>query len=343
MSLIDRVVLALFGDRPDKEAVADQALVDDLTEAIVDIVEPRVRLRTGYRDQLADGVRATIAHLRELGHAVLEPIVLSRAAWSQDPHVRAFFVSPDDVPAFIGHSREAREFFDQHPGCDLAYALLGMKREERRVLAPRMEGGVMRQDVAQTTVGFSRHRLLALAEEQAQTRLQVGRHIVARLTQLVLARIVAVNAQTKDVHLQHAYLGMKLRMLEHGRNGMQALVTDPRQIELQIADVERAFKETAEGETGAKSSVLTMEGYIGHINAVLAHAEQYVRLTRVDMRVDLKGTKVEEPTSEDPVNELELTDLFIGEGLSATIALVRIPRTEMGPKEDLLSQAERFL
>jgi len=30
-----------------------------------------------------------------------------------------------------------------------------MKREEQRVLAPRIEGGVMRQDVAQTTVGFS--------------------------------------------------------------------------------------------------------------------------------------------------------------------------------------------
>ena len=61
------------------------------------------------------------------------------------------------------------------------------------------------------------------------------------------------------------------------------------------------------------------------------------------MRVNLLGFKVDAPTSDEPTNELELTDLYIGEGLRATIALVRIPREELAPKEDLLARAERFL
>src|SRR5262249_47638884 len=151
----DRVVLALFGSSTVTANEADQSLIDDLVESVVDIVEPRVRLRAGYSDKLADAVRTTIAHLRELGRMSLEPITLSPAAWSRDPRVRAFFVSAGDVRTLIGRSDELRELFDSHADCARACALLGMKRQERRVLAPRLEGEVMRQDVAQTTVSFS--------------------------------------------------------------------------------------------------------------------------------------------------------------------------------------------
>ena len=95
----------------------------------------------------------------------------------------------------------------------------------------------MRQDVAQTTVSFSEHRLLAPAADEALTRLDVGRRIVQRLAQLVLARIVAVDQRAKDLHLHQAYLLMKWRMLQRGRDGMQVLTSDPASIEQQIADV----------------------------------------------------------------------------------------------------------
>ena len=136
---------------------------------------------------------------------------------------------------------------------------------------------------------------------------------------------------------------MKRRMLQHGRDGMQALVSDSASIELQIADVDRALKETADSYREAKSSLALLDGYIDHINAVLAHPEQQVGAQRVRMRVNLLGIKVDAPTSDEVVNELDLTDLSIGEGLRATIVFVRIPREELAPKEDLLVQAERFL
>ena len=108
-------------------------------------------------------------------------------------------------------------------------------------------------------------------------------------------------------------------------------------------DVERELKETTEGYLEAKSSLSLLDGYIGHINAVLTNPEQQVGIKRVHMRVNLLGFKVDEPTRDEPTNELELTDLYIGDGQRATIALVRIPREEVAPKEDLLAQAERFL
>ena len=343
MSLLDRVVVALFGGSSDETSVDDRKLIDELIETIVNAVEPRVRMRSGYRAKLAEGARVMLAHLRDQGRVPLAPIVLGRVAWAVDPYVRAFFANAADVTDCISRSHDVRRFFEQNPGCNEAYALLGMKCTERRVLAPRMEGGVVRQEVAQTTVSFSEHRLLAPTADEALTRLEVGRRIVQRLAQLVLARIVAVDQRAKDLALQQAYLVMKRRMLERGRDGMQVLTSDPASIEVQIADVDRALKETTEDYFEAKSSLSLLDGYIGHINAVLTNPEQQVGMKRVHMRLNLLGFKIDGPTSDEPTNELELTDLYIGEGLRAIIALVRIPRDELAPKENLLAQAERFL
>ena len=198
-----------------------------MIEVIVEAVEPRVRLQSGYRAKLAEGARITVAHLRELGRLPLAPIVLSRAAWAVDPYVRSFFGNAAEVTECISRSDDVRRFFEQHPDCNEAHALLGMKCTERQVLAPRMEGGVVRQEVAQTTVSFSEHRLIAPAADEALTRLEVGRRIVERLAQLVLARIVAVEQRAKELAHQQAHLMMKRRLLQGGRNGLQALMIAP--------------------------------------------------------------------------------------------------------------------
>src|SRR5690349_16343221 len=101
---MDRVTRLLFGASSGTGRDIDRKLVSDVTDAIVEAVDPRVKLRSGHRDKLAEGVRLTIAHLRALARESLQPLVLSRAAWSQDPHVRAFFASADDIPACIGRS-----------------------------------------------------------------------------------------------------------------------------------------------------------------------------------------------------------------------------------------------
>jgi len=343
MSLFDRVTRLLFGPSSGADGEAGQQLVWDVTDAMVEAVDPRVRLRTGYRDKLAKGVGVTIAHLRALGRASLQPLTLSRAAWSEDPRLRAFFAAADDIPACIGRSHEVRRFFEQHADGTEAYALLGMQRDERRVLAPRLVEGVMRPDVPQTTVSFSRHRLIAPAADEPGARLEIGMRIMQRLAQRVLARIVAVDQQAKDLELHKAYLAMKLRMLQHGRDGMEGLVGDPAAVEIQIADVQRALKEATVGYREAKGSLATLDGTLGHIDAVLMQPDLHVALVHHRMRVTLLGVKVEAAADDEPALDLELDDLSIGDGFTVTIALARIPRTELPARDGMLAKAERLL
>ena len=342
-SLFERLGSVLFGASGQAASGVDRQLVDETTEAIIEIVEPKVRLRSGYRDKLAAGVNRTISHLRELAQQLpRDPLPLSRQAWADDPHVRAFFAAASDVSVCIGRCDELRQWFDEHPDCAQAHALLGMQHSERQVLAPRLEGNEVRQDVAQTTVSFSGHRLLAPAAEPAQTRQEVGRRIMQRLAQLVLARIAGIGQQTQDLQMRKAQLGVRLRMLRAARDGMQPLVSDGPTIEQQVRDVERELKEIAGDVAEARGTLATLDDYIGHINAVFGEPQSHVTLQRTRMRVSRTGVKVDE-ASGDGADELDLAELSIGEGLRATVAFVRIARDEMPPKEDLLAQAQRAL
>ena len=341
-SLFERVVSGLFGASNKPGDDVDQQLVEETTDVIVDIVEPRVKLRSGYRNKLSGGVRQTIAHLRALARGLPpQALLLSRQAWADDANVRAFFAAAQDVPTCIGRCDELRQFFDDHPDCMEACALLGMQRRERQVLAARLEGDAVRQDVAQTTVGFSEHRLLAPAADLAGSRLEVGRRIVQRLAQLVLARVVAIDEQVQDLQMRKAKLAVRLRMLRAAREGMQPLVSEGLTIEQQIQEVERDMQGTTDDYAAAKAGVATLDGYIDHINAVLEQPHSHVDLQHQHLRVNRMGVKVDRP--DDEADELELAELSIGDGLRATIAFVRIPRDELPPKEDLMAQALRAL
>ncbi|HEY6356354.1 MAG TPA: hypothetical protein VIY30_17870, partial [Burkholderiaceae bacterium] len=256
--MFERVVSALFGSAA-KPSGADRQLIRDMTDAFVETVEPRVRLRSRYREELADNVARTVSHLRELGVQMpSDPVALCRAAWSEDPRIRAFFAAADDVATCIGRSDDVREFFDTHSECTDVYALLGMQRKERTVFAARLEGEVLKQDVQQTTINFSGHRLLAVASDMAQARLEVGRRIIERLAQLALTRILHSEQQVNDLHLRKAMLNTRLRMLRSARDGMAPLVEQGLTIEQQIHDVERDLKETADDYTEARGNVATL-------------------------------------------------------------------------------------
>lgn len=344
-SLFERVTAALFGGHePTADEAAERQLVDDTIEVVVDTVDSRIRMAPGYRQKLEGCVRKCIAYLRQLGGQPLPPILLSRAAWNDDPRLNAFFATADDVPAYLGRSRELRAFFENPGNAEAteAFALLGMKKEERDVFAPKHEGDQIKQDVAQVSVCFSGHRLVAPSATLESTRLEIGRRILQQLAQVALARIVAVDMKATELQQHKAYLGARLRLLNLARDGMEGIVQDPATISGQIKAVERELKETVDGYVEAKSSLLTLDGHIKHVDEVFSHPERYVTLTRTPLRVSRLGIKVDD-ASQGPVNELTLAELTIGEKLQAVVAIVRCPRSEMPPKEDLVAKAERYL
>ena len=139
-----------------------------------------------------------------------------------------------------------------------------------------------------------------------------------------------------------AYLGARLRLLNLARDGMEGVIKDPATVAEETRAVERELKETVEGYIEAKASLATLDEYIKRIDDVFSHPEQHLTLSHTPVRLTRMGMKADEATSE-PVNELTLAELSIGETLQAAIAIVRCPRGELPPNEDLIAKAERSL
>ena len=310
--LFGRLAGALFAGG---EQDGDAALIGEAVDAIVDAVEPKVRMHSRYRQKLEPCVRASIAYLRGLARTPLEPIELSRAAWAKDPRVNAFFATADDVPAVLGRSPELQEFF-AHSDAQEAYALLGMRKTEKR-------------EETRTLVSFSDHRIVAPAATLATARRELGRRILLRLAQAALVRIVAVDEKATALESHKAYLGARLRLLR---------VSEDKD----TGDIERELKKTVDEFIEAKGSLATLDGYVGHIDEVFSHPERHVALARTALRVDRLGVKAEADAT-GPVNDLALAELSIGSDLHAVIAVVRCPRAEMPSREQLIAQAERSL
>jgi hypothetical protein len=340
-NLFERVLRSLFSGAGEGDPPAERQLVADLVEMVVETVEPRVRQVSRYNDKLQGSMRATIAHLRALGKALAEPLPLTRKAWAGDPRVNAFFATTDDVTACLGRSRELRAFFENpaNAGVEEAFALLGMKKTERRIFAPSLEGDALRHDVAQTSVSFSDHRIVAPSRTEAETRLEVGRRVINRLAQAALSRIIALDEKATELQQHKAYLGARLRLLNLSRDGVHE---DQAAVGEQIKAIERELKETVEGYIEAKGSIATIEGHLEQIKAVFDHPGDHVALTHTPLRVSRLGIKLDESATES-ANDLVLAELSIGENFRPAIVVVRCPRAELPPKEDLIAKAERYL
>ena len=343
MALFDRIAGALFGGPKATDGKADRALVAEAIDAVVDAVEPKARMHARYHQKLEPCIRKTIAHLRSMASAPLEPVLLSRAAWASDPRVNTFFARADDVRACLGRSPELRWFFDKPANAEVqeAYALLGMKKDLRSVLGMDLKGDTVQREVAQTVVNFSGHKIVAPSQNLAEARREVGRRILLRLAQTALARIVAADAKAAELQSHKAYLGSRLRLLRLAQDGMESIIKDPATIAAEMKAVERELNQTVEGYIEAKASAATVEGYLQHIDDVFSHPEQRVALSRTPLRVNRLGVLVK-GASAGPVNELELAELSIDD-FHVAVAVARCPRAEIPSKDEMIAQAERSL
>src|ERR1700761_3336696 len=171
----------------------DAARIDEAIGRIL-AIHPRLKLARRYRQRLKRPIALTLQYADELIASLPATLDGSAAAWSSQPSLRAFFATPADIADTFGRSTEVRAFFERHPEADDVQATLGMALFERHVLGVALEGDALRQDVVQTTLSFSDHRVTICGSTEAALRTEIMRHFIDQMALEGLARLPAPRA-----------------------------------------------------------------------------------------------------------------------------------------------------
>ncbi len=319
---------------------------DDLVQALesaVDGTEPKIRLIGGYRKRLLDPVEAALRYVDRMVDQIPGAIEISRETFTSDPRVHAFFSSLDDMHDVLSRSSELWDFLEARGYADdgQCCALMCMKRTERAGFGMDISGDQVRRDVPQTTVSFSDHQITAPAVTEEAARLGLKDCIYKSLVTNALDRISACRATSGDIDTQRRSLHSRLRSLEARLRRNQLDVIQRQESEQQMRAIESQIAQLDEG--GTHAGCAGPEDWLEQLCAVLSNPESCVRLQNLSLRLNMMGVKL--GSSADEVgDEIQLAEIEMGaDDNRRVVALVRFPRSAVGPRRDFVLEAGRYL
>jgi hypothetical protein len=303
----------------------------DTVENVVEATDNRIRAIGNYRKLLQGAVATALEFSDELVSRIPGAIEVSSRSFVSDPYVNAFFVNIGDLQAVFSHSSEIRDFMEDYASAELphCYALLCMHRSEKTVMGMELAGDMLRKDVRQTAVSFSDHRIYSPGPSEQETRNGLKNCLFGGLVTNALERIMAQKLTSHRLQTERHALQARLRALQHNQ------ARDSDVVRREIRELRKAL-ETVEHDL-LKLRPPSPEDSLQQLNAVLAHPDHHVRIDRCSLKLNKMGIKIG-GDSDQPCNELELTEVCFGEESPRVVTLAKFPRDELQPRDEALSQ-----
>jgi hypothetical protein len=315
-----------------------ESLVEAAIERAVDGTDARLRLLPGYRKRLREPVIHAIDHVVALVDAIPAPLMASRDDFSADPRLAALFVSAGQMLDLLGRDRAMTHFQKEAAaGAERLTALLLAERIEKNVLGMELAGEQVRRDVAQLTVSFRNHRLVDVADNEAETRRQLKRRAFDHLLSLALARIAEVREERSDLARQRDVLRHKLATLE--RSGWsfeagEAAPPEPASLQAELADIEIELE-----RLGSDAGVLNT-----HLDIVvdqLAQADQLLQRETLHLRLD--SMNIQRDAQDGAGRDIVMPEIHNARGQRSVLLLISVKPGELPPQENRLATAYRYL
>jgi hypothetical protein len=304
----------LFGREP-----AQPALLP-VIERAVDGVEPLLRQAGGYPNAYREPIRSALEYARSLADQVPGPVTLNRESYAGDPLVHALFPSVESVAETLDSSLALQNHLREFPADGELYALMGMRRIEKRVAGMRMSGQMVQRDVMQDMVYFTSHTIESPAASEADARERVALNFFDRLVEKVAQRIAQRKREKQSLLQEKDTLMMRLRMAdEDSRPVLQERLTRL------LAKLQDAI------------GALELDRYREDFDAVLLDPARHLRLDQTPIRLDGMGIRRDD-AAESHGKTVVFDDLIGYDRRNWTVTMVRCTGLQY---EEFASRLER--
>ncbi len=308
-------------------------------------IDARLRLVKGYEERLLPSVESALAHCGALAAAIPGTIDLLPDAWARNPVVRALFVQPVEVDDLLGRSLELLSFAGQsaHAGADELCAVISMMRTEQKVLGWASHGEILQKDVPQRTVSFSRHRLLAPSENEADLRRDIEWRAYEHLLVEALGSLFQSAPAERPTERAAALLRERLQLLQGARAGLEALHQPPEADESKFHALRQQLVENGRELEALHRRARSLEDRLDLVVEVLSRPADVIVFDRIEDR--LTSLNVVADAGAEAAAELSLAEIGVkgGQANARTTAIVRFNRQQVQPKRMDFSAAERWL
>jgi len=312
---------------------ADDDLVTEATEHVVQMADPVIRQAKRYRKVLYGPVSEAMTHFQSLTNAIPGPVTLNRNQYHDNPLVKALFASPDELEEVLRLSPEVNRFRKQGYIGEVM-AMMTMQQNERTIFGCKQEGEMLLRDVRQQTVSFSDHRIVAVAADFEATKAGIVNRGLEVMATFAMERITTLRARKAELQGHKEYLKGMMKILG-GKSHMQEMFAVPTiKNREDLQKVEQAIAEVDVELDELWTQISLPEHSLGHLEEIMRKSEALLLVRSQSFRLNWMNVRIDDATDRD-ANEIALAEFSIEDVLRRSAVLVTFSLTATaGGKEN---------
>lgn len=320
MSLTDWIS-SLFSGREARRA--DERRLAAAVDAVVDVVDPRLRGLPGYRRTLAPAIGQAARFAREIVAALPPAIEITRKSWSGTPFLRAGFATVDAMQQVFDTNRALRDFLTsaEARGAREIYAGIGMQMHRRQQLGQELRDELLQKDVEQVAVSFDNHRIGVIATTEPRVKELLQRRILEDFATRAMQRIVGMRSRRDALVEQRANLSWKLKIYRMQRDGLGTLWHDRTRYDQHINDLSERLQVAETNLDDLLSSAGTIEDFLDITVEEFSRAQETLRVDTTTIHLD--DMNIERDPASPRATALELTEVRFGKRRPRVVQLVK--------------------
>jgi hypothetical protein len=256
--------------------------------------------------------------------AIGGPIDLTPDHWPKDPTLRAMFVDAQSIRCILRQTADIKSLFKAEP-TDRLIALLTATRKEKTVFTAAMEGGIVKRDVAQTSVEFIDHRVVAPALSEAETRHDLKGQALAIIARRALEEVTTLKSWKSELTEQSNALSAQLQVFRKPAVGLDSFSADPAESPSRESEARQLLRDIDDKLKELSQTLSTPEDYLRHLIRYLNHPETAITAERLTLRLNWMGVKLrtDSPEAEAPITLTEMDFKSRGKRVAVLVTLFR--------------------
>jgi hypothetical protein len=271
-------------------------------EEVVDIADPAIRRASRYRKKLCSPVQTAQDYCSSMIESVPGPVRLDRNNYFNDPRVKALFASPEQMEELLRYSPEIN-ILRKNGYSGEAVALLTMTKHEKTVLGHQKMGELIMRDVAQQTVDFTDHSIIAPSANVGSAKVGIVKRGVEVLATVAMERITNLRTTISELRQKRDYLSGVIK-IKRGRSRIQTsfslpdpiLTEEVKKAKDTLASVEDELQEALKDLSYPEDSLRYLIEIIQDPSRLVAVDSHSIFLNwmnvLVDKQSDIKGNEI---------------------------------------------------